>query len=988
METRASRRRPRRPSRTLVFASDRPGDRPSLAAALDDLAHLLSANSNSARNDFNKRLQSISHDLSLQPGESSPVPAGLRLATTAVLDDLGKCGDLKIAPIRKAALHIVSLLPPEVGAMRFLARATSCCCDDAAGVDVSSLDFAFSALARILREVDSSSKAGGNPRTESETSGDGVCLRAEVNDAVSVMADTFRIALFLRAHLWRRDMSDRDLSDETLYSSSARSGADSDSSLRKRRPSLNRCERACPATALRGAAIDALSAVATVSPLALVPYWNTLLPEQAGVVESSRGVKRSETLANVMLYERNEEVRGNAVSLVTKLLVGTSRFIRGAVSVSSPSKSSALASSAFKTTGSRVVRTYSALYSLTTSAISVEKSAGVLARLMRLASELCSNAHLPAVPRDRVTTLIFALHQRILPSANTDLTSTTAALSCLATCLTVNADALALEDDMDLFDLFLTILELLRSSRSSTPEALSVLQALASCDSSMVGTNFATLVPLLQNISNRADDDRVLRLHVLRCVRSLVVALLQPESKESSGTRRLSEKIHSIWTDFVEPAWSDSFHVMRSCSLEIIDILLRGSVDCRDLHDLLLPMVHAAGMALSRDDSSSVRAAAVKALNSTPLLLVAESSRCFAYAKLVVAMEGDSSLSVRSKCVLAAGNLVSQVSAWTFQAANPALDEFLVLLQAQCHAALKCLEEPIPGPEVAGRQRADIEAMRASSVWSIESCTVQVLRRKVDLAPGDSSLLWMLEFFARSSALVRDMAASDAEFAKVRWNACRVLGKLHCLTDAKDERLAIRSTLCTPLASRTCNSKVRLAAVKGLQAIVSSSSFKDGGVAVTLLLCTLSPEARDASAPLGDALRDVSYLEAWSSLVCDLLCLLKDDSLTVPMTGHNCDVLLDAACRRAALPEYALRLLTTPVALETGGTHVCGSAAEEYKAALDAWVSLPETVQLAITRASRMAERCADGSPGREKLIKAGQILAGRSSEGTSSYFS
>jgi Domain of unknown function (DUF4042) len=883
------------------------------------------------------------------------------------------------------ALHWYAASPQEP--FEFFARVVSSCeTPGTTNSDASAAAVALGAISAIISCA----------RTPSS-------LVEAVSASVAPLADAIRFAIFPPASLVRElplVLSDFESpsSVESGQSSTRRntrailtadpSSSDSDAFAARSRPSSRSFSRELH---LRICAIDTLTAIANVASLALIPHWSLFLPDRDGVVNDI-GHERQKTLATLILYDQNDSVRRAAVAAVSALLSGAWRLTRP--TSSHPPHHGTV--SAFTSTHVRVQRVCSALYVITASCIRREPAPPVLSRLVKLAAELCSNVVPPIISIDHVASVMVALRVRILDVVGTDYTSRSASMSCLASSLLANsalfgnsgkrsADNVAAVT-LDLAGIASDALQVLQHRNivaCPSAEVLAVLRALAVCDKRVVANCWSALAPHLVSFSST--DDHVLRLHTVRCIHALV-----PDDPSPSSWPWPASPSH-IWESFVEPACQDSFHTVRSCALACIETLF-SSGKCDS--PLAVRIVLVAGNLLAFDDSLNVRAAAAKALCMLPLFATCKDdfnliSR--SYQLLVAGLERDANISVRSKCMLAAGTLLDRQhqSRYHTDAGHPTL-EYLETLERHRIAAMSTLT-PLPaeqfagllGPSPTSSPRSDWEVFRASAIRALGCCIGPMLISS-DCEFRHLAVKRVLAVVSRVCCIV----ASADECAKVRWNGCRVLERfiVEHYSSAGDTSSDLPScavedavkALADALESST-NYKVRIGAIRALRAIVSSlpRALTESNAAVVLcaisrmktITCSVEAKGKQV-APMISALHATFSGEKAELVVSILSCLEKETCAKLGRSGVvSCDAMFEALWQRSSLPSFTMRTLSTATI----------PLSEEDTAAMDCWISLPEQLRGAFLRASWIALHLPDNRKCDESqclLTAAGSLLA------------
>lgn len=922
-----------------------------------------------------------------------------------LLDSLVSTGALRFPQVRLSVVRVAVQLPPADSTICLLARVASSACGKAGTFDAAALAQALSAVAwavRSCRAVDSKGAAR-------DGRGLGSGLRDAIHSSIAVLADAMHSAIFPPMSLLRResrhggggDSESSWRSGSSQLSSSGVSG--SDTNWRARGGAAPPMSHSTPRfLRLRETAMDALTSIAEACPLAVVPFWALFLPEHGGVSDmqssgDSRGIEHSqgETLANIFLFEARDSLRASAVAVTIALLSGSWHFVRGPGRVR-PGKArpaavarSSGSGSAFTSTASRATKIVTVLYTVTASAIRNEASPGVLARLMRLATELCSNAPTPAVPLSRVTCVVDALLFRLSTLSALDRTSSSAAFSCLASALTLNATAYAEDSSEALFSRILSLaVETLQNPRQPTAECLAVLQGAASCKIQLFMRLWSpTVSPLLQSIYNSAADERDVRLHALRCVHCVVSQAASSGGEEGKTGMFSAEDLESLWLSlsFVTVAMSDSFPSVRSCALQCAESFLAvsGVARCASRTGEAGAITRAVCASLAHDSSTSVRVCAIKVLSMAVSANVHPHEAILSYCCLVDGLENDTSLTVRSKSLLACSNLILDLCWPSLAIGMIKHDEqkFFALFTRHCDSALSIAGEStgvLAVGDLGERSRNELDVLQASSVSSLGTCALFCIQ--YDESHGNPCDASLTERAASFVDLLLTTIGRPAGSSKLRCKAGEALGRLLHVLDSKCMGSTVRA-LCTVLdeeSRRVEDLKVKLAGVKALlfyfeRREVESNKQADSGTADSFTLSILSASVRmtsfivsesDSVAHGGGKLEHLLQ-EGRAHLVCEALRYVPSNvtAEAAAVTRGMCAHLAQAVWLHIGLPDFARRFLEKQTTDE-----------EDSDAAIAAWKSLSQRKRVSVTRAASVALLCDCGGDAHAWLAAAARI--------------
>jgi hypothetical protein len=645
-----------------------------------------------------------------------------------------------------------------------------------------------------------------------------------------------------------------------------------------------------------------------------------------------------------------------------------------------------MAGHSFTSTGARVLRACGTMYVVTATAIRHERASGVLARLMKLATELCHNARVPSVSSQRIIDLVDALRLRLFDSSNIDRTSRAAGLSCLAKAVPMVSGSLRITEADDIVS---SLILVLTETASPVAETLSAIQAAFESELCVSSKHWETLGIELLRLWHLSAGDQVVRLHVLRTVQSV----LEKRTRDVHNFNLRVDIISDIWFQFIHPSFEGPFHAVRSAGVQCVEGLFRALTNEKGDDEYLeysdynftVSCVTAMGLLLRNDGSTSVRSAAVKALSETPMMSASDDLRRSSYKILIHCLRTDPHMGVRSRAMLAGSNLVENGRGWLkFGPAN-AEEEFAELLGSHRSIAIAFLssghaERNGGGPESASDMltgangsQADWEAMRASSVRALGSFLIGCIdgsALKLDgfLTPGDVRGI---------VALVCRVTSRIDESPKIRWNGCHVLGRFLMVPSPPSSGFDhVRAEANTILVSTVLignNFKVRIAAVKSLRKSVLSTAKP--GVSeirkiITASMSVLGELLGDGSAscPTVAALRGDLESECLG-LIAETLHIMDmemgrelGESGSVPS-----ELLFNGLWRHAGLPNYAL------LALDEDENK---NARVEHMTALEAWKSLPPEMCTPFRRAAVIASHTAEDCIFKRRLLKIALLVA------------
>jgi hypothetical protein len=742
-------------------------------------------------------------------------------------------------------------------------------------------------------------------------------------------------------------------------------------------------------SSLRLNALDALCSLANASSVALIPYWALFLPERDGVVGYHSCFARK-TLSNVILHDPSDDIRAAAVGSAIALLSGSLHFTRSHVSALLPYSSST--ASSFTSTSARVLRACFVMYGVVATAIQHEASAAVLARLMKLATVLCHNAGVPAVPPQRPTLLYTALRLRLLGPSNIDRTSRIAGLSCLAEVLPMLSGVL---DSTDTENLVTSLVLILGEESSPVAEVLSAIQSTFECKPSLVRDHWTFVEKELARLSAQFADDQVVRLHVLRSVK----CVLDTTAREPWNVPQCLEAMAVTWSQYIRSSFEAPFHAVRSCGLQCAESLFKAlsAIDPYELenelpnHNFLFPCVNAIGRLLEKDGSDAVRCAAVKALSETPAVPPGCELRRSAYAYLVSCLTTDPKMNVRSRAMLASASLIDNGTGWLKSDSNGRAGLLLEQLQSHLNFALailssSCNIDDLKSMDVVDAKRTDFaskssyatqsewEAVRTSSLRALGSFAMGFEGGTSSTLNGISST----HEHRKIIQLVCRVTSRANESPKLRWNGCHVLGRFmsgrpdvelfgDLVTEASD-------VLCFALREGS-NYKVKIAASKALRKALLSASkpgcYEPCSI-LTAAASVLSEDSEHGEAGRSRALLRNDLVAECNGLLAETLQMLDVTTCRVlgESVGISLQVLFNGLVSHAGLPRYALLALEE----QNFGDPPEG---EEYQTALDAWNSLSPEMCCSFRKAGGIARYSSLSCDAKDLLLRCIPFVSG-----------
>jgi Domain of unknown function (DUF4042) len=943
---------------------------------------------------FTGALSAIYAQLKISQIDSVDSELYKRLGT--VLFEMGKANLLSKGDIRMTAIRLTSLLPTACfisqpsEALYFYARIAAACKDPYSNSTEASI---------LLLALHS-----GNSLLSERQSMDRILLLEAVRGSAAPLCDAICCALFPAVGLGSRNRPSANISDSVSSSreidtdftsdfdrdevdpNSSMSAAENQTSkdaVPAGNPRRSRDGAWSTRSRLRFVALDILCSLSSVSSMDLIPYWGLFLPDRDGVNNHNSNFPRK-TLANIILHDPSESIRGAGVGAAISLISNTWRFTRS--QGPGPLQESSIAGHSFTSTGARVLRACVALYVVTATAIRHETASGVLARLMKLATELCHNARVPSVSSQRIMYLVDALRLRLFDSGNIDRTSRAAGLSCLATALPMMSGSLR---TTEIDDIISSLILVLRETTAPVAETLSAIQAAFECEPCAASKVWQTLHRELLRHWNMSAKDQVVRLHVLRTVQSV----LERMSSEAQSSDLCLDILSGIWFQFIHPSFMEPFHALRSRGVQCVETLFRALANLKAVDEYLersdyhfaVSCVTATGLLLQKDESTAVRSAAVKALSETPMLSVNDDIRRSAYEILIRCLRTDSNMGVRSRAMLAGSNLVENGYRWLKFGPVNAEEEFAELLGSHKSLAiaflsskrteindndLDCADNMSTSVNAC---QADWEAMRSSSVRALGSflsgCVVgSELELDGFLTPGDVRGI---------VGLVCRVTSNIDESPKIRWNGCHVLGRFLMVQSPPSSGLEhVRAEVNTVLVSAVLsgdNFKVRIAAVKSLRKSILSPAnpgIPEIGKITTASMSVLAEHRGDgfASCPTVGVLRGELESECLGLLAETLHVVDTETCRKLGESGTvSSELLFNGLWKYSGLPGYALLALDE---------HEKPSLREEYLAALDAWKDLPPALRCAFRSAGNIGNHIVQDCIFKRRLLLSALLVA------------
>lgn len=735
--------------------------------------------------------------------------------------------------------------------------------------------------------------------------GAGDDVRGAVVEGVPGLVEVVRGALFAPRVMYveeRGSLSDASLSASAREFMSGSSGAEGTGRMDD--GAMDGVQVSAKLAGVRDCAIDALVALAKVAATAFIPYWSLFLPERDGISRSFNREGRRETLASMILFERSSDLRSKAVTAMSALLVGSRRYMLVSKQVAGYPGASQKGP-AFTSTSVRVARVCGALYSIVSTALRTETSSVVLAQLAKLAGELCGNAPVPHVGADRVALLIRELLRRIADVENTDLTSRSAALVALSAAISASASSLSSPTHGELTAKLVAVLRS-ESGEERPPlaEALGALRALTAADvDSLLRCWSQISPPLAQTMLNT--EDPVLCLHTARLVETALSQCVLRSSEDKAWHHPLAGEVgqgdslwswaHELYKGFVSRFLVSTFHPVRTCGMTCAGSLLQLGAesgcplstdrmpDGRPAEDAVrsdvVQIVDSLVAVASADGHVIVQSAAAKSLGYSPYpVLSVEKTLSTLHILQGNARDYDIALPVRCKSMWATSTLLDTIASHqnecTDAEAADAISELCTELVADTLTGMQDKTARGGGP-------ADvcIEAFRTGALRVV------------------SSSLACLEVYQETTAISsRKMAISSlcaiardsSEFAKTRWNACKILGDLA----APPAEAAITAALHEALACGT-SYKVQTAAAKALRPHPSRATLETA----TALFATTATHAP----------RNAPERASHEALLRELAALVHDALAVLPHRPPASVEAVVAVAFHLALPASALR---------------------------------------------------------------------------------
>lgn len=435
---------------------------------------------------------------------------------------------------------------------------------------------------------------------------------------------------------------------------------------------------------VRYAALDALQALAAVASRALIPFWGMFLPDRDGVPR--RAAHGRDTLASIILFEKDVQLRSNAVTAVTALLASTRTFIQNATQVARPAEQERTL--AFTSTSSRVLRASAALHTVVASAIRAESSGVVVAKLAKLAAELTSSMPVPAVSYQKVDNVLQSLRKRLLDVRATDLTSRAASASAVAVALGKSGEHMPVADLALLCEELTEVLKC-RGERSEQPvlELLGVLRNAVVLKPCLFRRMWEDMkLPLLDLAAEGSTPGQL--LHCVRLVEAFVAETAKLHAGMDCGALTEVEKddverdlvlAWDLYRCLLKGVMQDAMHLAQASAVSTVGSImhLTGFVHAKPRKGVTAGdtgLGKAEPVALEEaieilkglvvsDCSGGVRICALKSLSSTPVNLVSEELARSVLRQLDDAIRNDDNdLNVRGKAMTSFAGFMDAVS--------------------------------------------------------------------------------------------------------------------------------------------------------------------------------------------------------------------------------------------------------------------------------------------------------------------------------------
>ena len=387
---------------------------------------------------------------------------------------------------------------------------------------------------------------------------------------------------------------------------------------------------------IRPDALAALTALASKSPRAFIPFWSLFLPDLPAVAQNPS--YESQNLATLILYDEWDDIRSAAVTAAYTLIVGTRSFIRN---IRPSAASSHRASSiAFTSSSTRVLHTCSSMYIIVATALGREKSGVVVAKLARLATELLTSLPLPIVQSERLVILFQSLRKRASDIDESDLTARAAVLRSLATAVAKSGP------NIDVCELDQFVSEMVANINAEVymrleAEALGLLTRVIEVRSKYFDFIYSQLVEMIDNAIIHQKPDY--QLHAVRLLEAYIASIVCVFQNSDSGEEKaVDTKLDlkkvvltclRLYDLYIQITVHSPDQAIQLSSMSAISSLLKvigfGSLQDHSLsHDQLQrPVVDIISKCQQLQQSESrpiVQQAAVKALSFLPIRVITQ----------------------------------------------------------------------------------------------------------------------------------------------------------------------------------------------------------------------------------------------------------------------------------------------------------------------------------------------------------------------------
>ena len=317
-------------------------------------------------------------------------------------------------------------------------------------------------------------------------------------------------------------------------------------------------------------------------------------------------------------------------------------------------------------------------------------------------------------------------------------------------------------------------------------EALVLLQALCEASVESVCERWPNLVPVLVECSESSRD--ILALHAVRVAHRLLSALM---SKAESGYAQVS--MVTVYESLVRCAFLHTFHSVRAEAALCCECLLRAGEQSSPPQRFLSPL-RALLRTANHDDSTAVRAVAVRALGYTPVACEDITSADEVVSSLLRLFQTTASVLLQSRAVWALAAVLQR-------AIENRATSLLIRHQEQCIGLVS--HELVLLVERASQTRRADEDTRATGLIRLASALL-----------NHQYVSTCLEQAFIIDGLCDVIRAPLA--AKTRWNACAALSSVFVSTLSLSKQIRVRETLLHACEDQHAPVKVRSAAAKAL----------------------------------------------------------------------------------------------------------------------------------------------------------------------------